>query len=66
MRFFLDDTTGRMECVAFPRPEEAEAFDALSDGDEVVCAGKVSLSAYNGVLSLAVNALFRAKIDFHP
>lgn len=64
VRFFLDDTTGRMECVAFPRPEEAEAFDVLSDGDEVVCAGKVSLSAYNGVLSLAVNALFRAKIDF--
>lgn len=64
VRFFLDDTTGRMECVCFPRPEEAEAFDALAEKDEIICAGKVSLSSYNGVLSYAVNALFRAKIDF--
>lgn len=64
VRFFLDDTTGRMECVCFPKTEEADAFDALNDGDEIVCAGKISLSSYNGTLSLAVNALFRAKIDF--
>lgn len=64
IRFFLDDTTGRIECVCFPRAEEADAFDALNDGDEIVCAGKVSVSGYNGTLSLAVNALFRAKIDF--
>ena len=64
VRFFLDDTTGRMDCVCFPRPEEAEAFDAVNEKDEVVCAGKVTISSYNGAPSFAVNAMFRAEIDF--
>ena len=64
VRFFLDDTTGRMDCVCFPRPEDADAFDALAEKDEVICAGKVTISSYNGAPSFAVNAVFRAKIDF--
>lgn len=64
IRFFLDDTTGRIECVCFPRTDDAPAFDALSEKDEVICTGKVSVSSYNGALSFALNAVFRAKIDF--
>ncbi len=64
IRFVLDDTTGRMECVCFPRPEEAVALEQLAEKEEVAVAGKVSLSSYTGQLSLAVNALFRCKIDY--
>lgn len=64
IRFFLDDTTGRIECVCFPRPDDAEAFDALNERDEVICTGKVTISSYNGAPSYALNAMFRAKIDY--
>lgn len=65
VKFFIDDTTGRMECVCFPRnDEEAALFDALADKDEVICAGRVSLSAYNNALGLTANAVFRCSIDF--
>lgn len=64
VRFFLDDTTGRMDCVCFPRAEEASVFDSVGEKDEVVCAGKVTISSYNGAPSFAINAMFSAKIDF--
>lgn len=65
VKFFIDDTTGRMECVCFPRSdEEAACFDALADRDEVMCAGRVSLSSYNNALGLTANAVFRCSIDF--
>lgn len=64
VRFFLDDTTGKIECVCFPRPEEAEKIQNLAERTEVACAGKVSLSNFTGNLSLAVNALFLCTIDY--
>ncbi len=64
IRFFMDDTTGRMDCVCFPRPDDADAFDSLNEKDEVICTGKVTISSYNGAPSFAINALFTAKIDF--
>lgn len=62
VRFILNDTTGTIECVAFPK--ESAPFEALADGDEVVCTGKISPSTYNGALSFALNAVFTAKIDY--
>lgn len=64
IKFFLDDTTGRMDCVCFPRPDDAPLFDKLQDRDEVLCAGKVTISTYNGAPGLAIDAIFHAEIDF--
>ncbi len=64
VKFNLNDTTARIEAVCFPRSDAAQKFDALKDGDQVICTGKVSVSTFNGALSYAVNAVFRCEIDF--
>lgn len=64
VRFYLDDSTGRMDCVCFPKPEEAERLAQLPEKTEIVCAGKVSLSDYTGTMSFAVNAVFGCSIDY--
>ncbi len=63
MRFMLDDTTGKMDCVCFPRPEETEQIEsALEQCGQVVCVGKAS--KYNDTLSYTVSAMFACKINF--
>ncbi len=64
-RFTLDDTTKRIETVCFPRVTDAAKIAELENGDTVVCLGKTSISTYNGMLSFAVDAIFRASIDFN-
>ncbi len=63
-RFYLDDTTGKIECVSFLKPEEREAFEKIEDYTQVVCAGKTAISSYNNALGFTVNAIFAADIDF--
>lgn len=64
IRFWLDDTTGKIECVCFPRPEEAQKIENLKEQSHIVCAGKVGISTYNGALSFTVNVIFTCNIDF--
>lgn len=64
IRFVLSDTTAHIETVCFPKSDAADCLDALKDGDEVICTGRVSISTYNGGLSFAINAAFRCEIDF--
>ncbi|MEG2541197.1 MAG: hypothetical protein RSB59_05460, partial [Clostridia bacterium] len=64
IRFVLDDTTAKVECVCFPNEAGATAFEKLNDGDQVICIGNVSISNYNNALSYAVNAVFNCDIDF--
>ncbi len=63
--FFINDSTGKMETVCFPKPDEADKLEqTLRDGDEVVCIGRVAMSNYSGSLNYTVNAIFSCKIDY--
>lgn len=63
--FYINDGTGKMETVCFPKPEEADRLEKLTrEGDEVVCIGRVAISNYSGNLNYTVNAIFNCKIDF--
>lgn len=64
IRFMLDDTTSKIECVCFPRAEEAEAIEKMAERSHIVCAGKVGISAYNNALSFTINSIFGCEIDF--
>lgn len=70
VKFIIDDTSGRIECVSFVgHDEDADKIVALKDGTQVVCMGKVSWSQFSGKWSFTVNAIFEADIDFesiHP
>ena len=63
-RCVLDDTTGHIECVCFPRLNDVEALKSLNDDEEVICLGNVSVSSYNGQLSYALDGIFRCSIQF--
>lgn len=63
--FHINDSTGNIETVCFPRFDEADKIEQrMRDGDEVVCIGKVSTSAFTGMPNYAVNAIFSCKIDY--
>lgn len=63
IRFMLDDTTGKMDCVCFPRPEEVEQIEtAFEHYTQVVCIGKAA--KYNDTMSYTVSAIFTCKINF--
>lgn len=64
VKFFLDDTTAKIECVCFPNEEAAAAISAIPERSQVICVGKVGVSAYNNALSFAVNGIFNCQIDF--
>ncbi len=64
VRFILDDTTAKIEGVCFPREEDAEKIENLQEQTQVVCTGKVGVSAYNNALSFTVNAIFTCDINF--
>lgn len=70
VKFMLDDTSGKIECVSFvSNDDDAEKFLSLANQTEVVCMGKVSWSQFSGRWSFTVNAVFLASIDFdsiHP
>lgn len=64
-KFFLDDTTSKIPCVAFPQTvEDGDKIDELGDGATVVCVGKVAKSQYDSVLTFTVFAMFECTIDF--
>ena len=63
-RCVLDDTTGHIECVCFPRLNDVEMLKSLSEDEEVICLGNVSVSTYNGQLSYALDGIFRCSIQF--
>ena len=62
----LDDTTGQIEAVYFPRDEKAaEIFQKEVPKDTLVCAeGPVKLSNYNNNLSLQIRRISRCKINY--
>lgn len=70
VKFSLDDTTAKIECVCFAsKDEDVEAILALDnnsvgDLETVVCMGKISWSSYSNAWSYMVNAIFEADIDF--
>lgn len=76
IKFSLDDTTAKIECVCFPsKDEDIESILALdndknksADGGDVmqtvVCMGKVSWSSFSNAWSYTVNAIFEADINF--
>lgn len=64
VRFSLNDTTGSIDSVIFPSVEESKPLEALKDGDEVICLGRVTTSQHTGGLSYMLNAIFRCEIDF--
>ncbi len=64
IRFILDDTTAKIECVCFPNGDEASVIESIPERSQIVCAGKVGVSSYNNALSFAVNAIFNCEIDF--
>lgn len=69
LSFYINDTTGKMEAVCFPRADDGDCLDSLNEGDEVVCIGRVATSNFSGQLSYTVNAVFRCTIDYtsiHP
>lgn len=70
VKFNLDDTTARIECVSFVgKDEDAEKILAIANNSDVVCMGKVSWSQFSGRWSFTVNAVFEASIDYdsiHP
>ncbi len=63
-RCILDDTTSKIECVCFPRLNDAEALKSLEENQEVICLGNVSVSSYNGALSYALDGIFKCSIQF--
>lgn len=65
VKFYIDDTTERMECVCFPANEDdANKIVELERNSEVVCMGKVSWSQFGGCWSYMVSAIFKAQIDY--
>jgi len=64
--FKLDDTTGQMEAVYFPRDEKAaNSFAAeIRDGMTVCAEGPVSLSRYSGAFSMQLRRISRCKINY--
>ena len=63
-RCVIDDTTGHIECVCFPRQGDVEALKSLEENEEVICLGNVSVSTYNGQLSYTLDGVFRCSIQF--
>lgn len=64
VRFMLDDTTAKIECVCFPSDEEAGILQSMGELSQIVCSGKVGISTYNNALSYTINAVFGCSIDF--
>ncbi len=65
VKFYIDDSTERMECVCFPSKEEdADKIAVVSQGSDVVCMGKVSWSQFAGSWSYMVSAIFEADINY--
>ncbi len=64
VKFYLDDTTSKIECVCFPRVDAADVFNKIEENSEVVCSGSVSVSSYNNMLSFAVNSIFYCDINY--
>ncbi len=72
IKFSLDDTTAKIECVCFAsKDEDIEAILALDNSAEggdsletVVCMGKVSWSSYSNAWTYTVNTIFEADINF--
>ncbi len=65
VKFYIDDSTERMECVCFPsKDDDADKIAVLSQGSDVVCMGKVSWSQYAGSWSYMVSAMFEADINY--
>ncbi len=65
VKFYIDDTTQKMECVCFAnKDEDIQSLIALNDGDNVACMGKVSWSQYANAWSYMVSAVFDADINY--
>ncbi len=64
VRFLLDDTTSKISCVCFPKPEELKQIESIEDGAPIVCVGKVGVSTYDSALSFTVSAIFECDIDY--
>ncbi len=64
VKFWLDDSTARIECVCFPRIESESVFEQIPEKSEVVCVGSVSVSSYNNALSFAANSMFYCGINY--
>lgn len=65
VKFYLDDTTAKMECVCFPnKDEDAKKIVDLKEQSSVVCVGKVSWSQFSNSWSYMVSAIFGGDINF--
>lgn len=65
VKFMLDDTTAKIECVCFAgNDENADKIVALKEHSQVICMGKVSWSQFANAWSFTVNAMFEADINF--
>lgn len=65
VKFILDDTTAKIECVCFAnRDDDADRIAALKEESLIVCAGKVSWSQFSNSWSYMVSAIFEADINF--
>lgn len=65
VKFMLDDTTAKIDCVCFAgKDEDVERILSLKEQSTVVCMGKVSWSQFAGAWSFTVNAIFEASINF--
>lgn len=62
--FTLNDTTGNISAVVFPRDESLDKLRALSDGDLVAAEGTVGYNQFAGGLQIMVRSLWKAEIDF--
>lgn len=65
VKFMLDDTTGKIDCVCFANSDEtADKILSIKEQSQVECMGKVSMSQYSGAWSFTINAMFEADINF--
>lgn len=65
VKFMLDDTTSKIECVCFANnDEDADRIVNLKDQSLIACTGKVSWSQFSNKWSYTVNAIFKADINF--
>ncbi len=65
VKFSLDDSTAKMDCVCFAsREEDVERITSLKEQSQIVCMGKVSWSQFAGAWSYTVNAIFEADVNF--
>ena len=63
--FMLNDTTGTIAGVVFPKkPEEISALSALSDNDCVVVEGRINPDKYTQGFQIICNRFSRCAIDF--